>query len=342
MPPNSNTKSWSAWFKSILYHADYYLLFEGFIKEELDRVGSTACSSLLRLEEMYSDHSFMKKLGAQLGFLKVKSPTLKVYMDYFQQKVPHVTEAHNKMNSLMYTYYLEQNTHLSEEDLEFCFQGDNYSCEERKELVLLVNSAFTAAHTNLQKYVVASAQPALKFLEQVPVLDPRNLVSADITFDATDGIPGFDKVSRNEWELYVNHLGPAAVKSSRDGHLDHVLFWKSNAADLPELLWLASCYCTATTGSYDVERAFSAYDDILDDKRRTLDQSTIKAFHFLNWNLRVQFSEEQKKDRPTIAPSVSVLDKRIPQVPPKQAVEEWVPKDIPKVSKEQTQHKTVY
>ena len=192
MLPNPNTKSWSAWFKSVLYHADYYFLLEGFIKEELVRGSSVACSSLLRLEEMYSDHSFMKKLGAQLALLKVKSPTLKVYMDYFQQKVPHVTEAHNKMESLM--YYLEQNAHLSEEDLDFCFEGDNFSCEERKELVLLVNSAFTAAHNKQQKYVVAGAQPALKFLEQVRVLDPRNLVNADSTFDATDSIPGFDSL----------------------------------------------------------------------------------------------------------------------------------------------------
>ena len=333
MPPNPNTKSWGAWFESVLYHADYYLLCKGFIKEELDRGRSVACSSLLRLEEMYSDHSFMKKLGAQLSILKVKSPTLKVYLDYFQQKVPHITEAHKKMESLM--YYLEQNTHLSEEDLGFCFEGDNFSCEERTEVVVLVNSAFTAAQNKLHKYVVAGAQPALKFLEQVQILDPRNLVNVDSTFDATDSIPGFEKVSRNEWDLYVNHLGPKAVKKSTDGQLDLVLFWKSNAAELLELYKLASCYCTASTGSYDVERAFSAYDDILDDKRRSLDQSTLKAFHFLNWNLRVQFSEEQRKDKPAPVPSVPVLDKQVPHPIPKQAQN-----DIPKVSKEQMQQHT--
>lgn len=72
MSPNPNIKTWGAWFESVLYHAEYYLLFEGFIKEELDRGQSFSCSSLLRLEEMYSDHSFMKKLGAHLSFLKVK------------------------------------------------------------------------------------------------------------------------------------------------------------------------------------------------------------------------------------------------------------------------------
>lgn len=47
------------------------------------------------------------------------------------------------------------------------------------------------------------------------------------------------------------------------------------ASALPELFKLASCYTTTTIGSYDVERSFSAYSEILDQKRRSLDQSTI-------------------------------------------------------------------
>ena len=127
------------------------------------------------------------------------------------------------------------------------------------------------------------------------------------------------------------------MKRSRDGHLDLVLFWKSNAADLPELYKLAACYCTATIGSYDVEREFSAYNEILDDKWQSLDQNTIKAFHFWNWNLRVKSSVEQEKDRPTPASSLPVVEKRVPHATPKQAAKDQVPKDTPKVSKKQMQ-----
>ena len=76
MPTNPNTKCWCVWLESVLYHADYYLSFEGFMKEELDQVRIVPCISLFRLEEMYSDSSVMKKLGTQLRLLKVKSPTL--------------------------------------------------------------------------------------------------------------------------------------------------------------------------------------------------------------------------------------------------------------------------
>ena len=141
------------------------------------------------------------------------------------------------------------------------------------------------------------AQPALKFLQQICVLDRRNLIDVERNFDSIDSIPGFEAVTRNEWDLYVNSLGPAAVKYSRDDSFDLTLFWKSKAENLPELYKLASCYCTTTIGSYDVERSFSAYSAILDEKRRSLDESTIKAFHFLNLNLRVQNSNKQEREQ---------------------------------------------
>ena len=81
MPPNPTTKSWSAWFDSVLYHAKFYFLFEDFVQEELSRGRNVASSSLLRLEEIFQDESFMKKLRAQFAFLEVKAPTLVVYLN---------------------------------------------------------------------------------------------------------------------------------------------------------------------------------------------------------------------------------------------------------------------
>ena len=206
--------------------------------------------------------------------------------------MPHVTQAHEKMESLL--QYLHANTNV-EEDLKFCFEGD-FNCKE-KELMCLFNSAFVDVHAKLCKYFVDGAQPASKFLQQIRMPDPRNLIDVEQNFDSIDGIPGFEAVSRNEWDLYVNSLGPVAVKYSRDGSFDLTLFWKSKADNLPELFKLASCYCTTTIGSYDVERSFSAYSEILDDKCRSLDESTIKAFYFLNWNLRVKHSNKQEREQ---------------------------------------------
>ena len=171
-------------------------------------------------EEIFQDENY-RKLHAQLAFLKVKAPTLTAYLNYIQERMPHVTQAHEKMESLL--QYLHANTNV-EEDLKFCFEGD-FNCKE-KELMCLFNSAFVDVHAKLCKYFVDGAQPASKFLQQIRMPDPRNLIDVEQNFDSIDGIPGFEAVSRNEWDLYVNSLGPVAVKYSRDGSFDLTLFWK--------------------------------------------------------------------------------------------------------------------
>lgn len=57
----------------------------------------------------------------------------------------------------------------------------------------------------------------------------------------------------------------------KDGNFDLTLFWKSKANNLPKLYKLPSCYCTTTIGSYDAERSFSAYSEVLDEKCKSLD-----------------------------------------------------------------------
>lgn len=150
MPPNPTTKSWSAWFDSVLYHADYFLLFADFILEEVNHCRASASDSLLRLQEIYQDKSFMKRLQVQLAFLKVKAPTLMAYLNYFQERVRHVTQAHVKMERLL--HYLDVNRKLEEKDLAFCFEVEHtFTGTERKELVSLFSSAFTAACSKLIK-----------------------------------------------------------------------------------------------------------------------------------------------------------------------------------------------
>ena len=292
MPPNPTTKSWKAWFDSALYHADHYFLFGDFINNELILSGNSACNSLIRLGEIYNDCSFMKRLHAQLAFIKNKAPTLLMYLDYFQERTPHIIAAHGKLESLL--WYLSANSQLQEEDIDFCFTGD-FSFEEKEELVNLGNTAFTTAYVKLDKYVNGGAQPAAKFLDQIRVLDPNNLIDTGLTYDNIDSIPGFENVTRDEWKLYANAIGPTAVKKSKDG-MDLILFWKSKAAELPELYKIASTYCTATITSCDVERSFSSYNEILDEKRRSLDPTTMKVFHFLNWNIRVKSSLEKEQE----------------------------------------------
>ena len=79
--------------------------------------------------EIYQDQSFMRKLHAQLAFLKVRAATIMAFLNYFQDQVPHVTQAHPKMERLLHN--LQANTSL-EEDLLFCTeQGYNFTCPDK-------------------------------------------------------------------------------------------------------------------------------------------------------------------------------------------------------------------
>lgn len=172
---------------------------------------------------------------------------------------------------------------------------DSVSSDIREYVIDSAKSAFKAAYEKLSKYVVDGAQPAMPFFEQVRVLDPGNIVDCNRNFDSINSIPGIETVSKNEWDLYVKEIGPQAVKNLNDGEvIDLKLFWKSKAASFPALYQLASCYCTTTIGSYDVERSFSAYNAMLDTKRRSLATDSIKAFYFLNWNLRMKSALEEE------------------------------------------------
>lgn len=87
--------------------------------------------------------------------------------------------------------------------------GCNFTCpEKKKQLIRLFSSSFTAAHSKFCKYFKEGAQPASKFLHQIQVLDPTNLSDVEHDFTSIDSIPGFQAVSKQEWSLNVNHLGP--------------------------------------------------------------------------------------------------------------------------------------
>lgn len=213
MPPNPTTKSWSAWFDFAIYHAKYYSLYKEFIDQELERGRHSASSSLLQLEEMYEDESFMKILHAQLMVIEAMGPRLMTLIDNFQQRIPHVTQSQNRMESLL--FLLHANSSLNKGDLEFCFAGPIFfNSEEKEEVTNTVRSAFTDAHAKLKKYIVAGAQPGNQFLQEVRILDPRNLVNVDVDYQSINCIPGMTDVPQSEWHMYVSVIGPAQRRSN--------------------------------------------------------------------------------------------------------------------------------
>ena len=137
------------------------IFFGDFINKELSWGRNLASNSLLQLEEMYQDPKFMKKPHAQLNLVKLKRPTLLKYLYYFQEKMPHVTQVHKKMESLL--HFLTLNA--SGSDKNFFLRVVTNSHAKKKKMVEVATSAFEAAHSTLSKYVEDRAGSATKFLD---------------------------------------------------------------------------------------------------------------------------------------------------------------------------------
>lgn len=103
------------------------------------------------LEEIYRDQSFIKKLHAQLTFLQGKVPTIMAFLNYFQGRVPHVTQAHGKMERLL--HYLQAKTSLGG-DLLFCSEeGCNFTCTTTTTLYIFFLSQWKLLVPPLSKEI---------------------------------------------------------------------------------------------------------------------------------------------------------------------------------------------
>lgn len=98
-------------------------------------------------------------------------------------------------------------------------------------------------------------------------------------------IPNFASVPEREYDLYVNMLANAAVRTT--GSVDIDLFWRSVQDRVPKLSELAMTYKDAVTNSADAERSNSIYNLVLSHRRRALSEKSIKALVKLYFNQRV-------------------------------------------------------
>lgn len=123
-------------------------------------------------------------------------------------------QVHKKMELLL--QFLTFNT-SGRKEFSFCFEcSHKFSSKKRKEIVEVATSTFEATHFKLSKYVEDGAQSALKFLKQVQVLDPVKLLDWDQRFGSNYSITSMESVSKQEWRLYVDHIGPQSVKNLKD------------------------------------------------------------------------------------------------------------------------------
>src|SRR6266540_2800473 len=82
-----------------------------------------------------------------------------------------------------------------------------------------------------------------------------------------------------EWSIYYG-----LVEIFEEGDLDLNQYWQEKKRSLSNLSKIALIYIWLSVSGVDVERNFSNYKRILDDKRRLLSENSIKMLNFLYYN----------------------------------------------------------
>lgn len=89
---------------------------------------------------------------------------------------------------------------------------------------------------------MSDEQPAIHFLKEERVFDPRYTAFMDSTVSSYKRIPGFSAVPQDELDAYLHHLGSSALKASVCGVVDLDVFQNRLQERLPVLCSLAKRY----------------------------------------------------------------------------------------------------
>ena len=82
-----------------------------------------------------------------------------------------------------------------------------------------------------------------------------------------------------EWSIYCG-----LVEIFEEGNLDLNLYWQKKKDNLPNLSKLVLIYIWLPVSGVDVERSFSNYKRILDNRYRSLSENSIEMLNFLYYN----------------------------------------------------------
>ncbi|CAL8383088.1 unnamed protein product [Arctogadus glacialis] len=142
---------------------------------------------------------------------------------------------------------------------------------------------------------MSHGQPAIEFLQEVRVYDPRHITFLDDSVASYKAFPGFTEEQSDEFDSSFKTHGPAALRAAPSGVVDLDVFWDGVQERLPGLSSLAKRYKDAVSNSADAARSNSIYKLVLSNRRSTTNQN-LKALVFLYHNQRVRSGAFEREE----------------------------------------------
>ena len=205
-------------------------------------------------------------------------------LDIFQSRVPVAVLAFEKLEELqMYFATHEQSNNAFEQHLT---TAEDVPYEQKQVVIATVKHAVGNCQEKLSKYMdLGGGQPGIEYMRACRLLNPRNCAILSKEPARYYAIPMLRDVPQQEFDLYMNTLGPQYVAEIKDVNI--IQFWKGIEHRIPCLAKAAMATVCSVLNSADAERSNSIYNLVLKSRRRSLLPNTIRQLVFMYHNQRV-------------------------------------------------------
>jgi hypothetical protein len=146
----------------------------------------------------------------------------------------------------------------------------------------MFQEAYQLAFNKFKKHI--DYHSALPLFKAIQCFDPRYIRAQQCHYNISlySEIQEFKKPTDQiiqEWGIYCS-----LEEELEDDEFDLNIYWENKIRSLPNLSKLALEYIWLPVSGVDVERSFSAYTNILSDRRHALSENSVAALNFLYFN----------------------------------------------------------
>ena len=294
MPPQPVQTRWNSWFETVQYHSKHMHLYRGFLEAE-----ESDAQSVERIIALLSGDSY-DDIKLRISFIAESCDKLITTLKLLETtKSPIATRIFDLMEDL------ESVLRNGCTKVVFGTKTDEMLAgltrAERNDYLDSFHNVYVSALSKMSKHW--DQHPARAVYQHARVFDPKKVLGLSRDLDAHAGALGIEVNADvlDEWYSYRAFASSTEADGVAlhvaNGEIDLVNFWKGYGSRFPHLRDAAKLYMWFPVGSVDVERSFSAYKNLLSDKRYGLTQENTKNLTALYFNGDVVGRWEGFKDK---------------------------------------------
>ena len=273
LPPVPVSTRWNSWFQAAIFHATRIHIYEGFYKAE--RGQGVAVQNII---EIVTHKTIYPEVCLQLYFVKENCQRLMLVLTSLEsQSTPLACLVYNRLEDLR--SYLKagiSKTSFGEETDRLLAK---FSADEKKKHVKSFHTIFRLSLQKLEDHL--DRHPAYQYYKAARIFDPRQLQSLGQNIDDYTAIKLLQNPSAElleEWMIYKHYRDELPTPLSIPE------FWDSMKDRFPSLSRIAADAIWMPATSVDVERSFSLYKHLLNDRRESLTELNTRRLVMLYFN----------------------------------------------------------